>query len=128
MYNSDWYLNLTKPPLAPPDSIFTPVWAVLYFTMLCSLCLYFYTKNENKTNGYVFFAWQFVLNILWSPVFFLMKNMHLALVIVILMAIFTFLTIKEFCKTSKIAGLILIPYLIWILFAAYLNLGYIILN
>ena len=128
MFNSVWYLNLQKPALAPPDWIFMPVWLILYFTMLCALFIYFYKPAEEKTKGYICFALQLLLNIIWSPAFFLMKNMVLALIVVILMEIFTFLTIKEFYKASKLAGIILIPYLLWILFATYLNAGYLFLN
>ena len=129
MYNSLWYQNLNKPFLNPPSWVFPPVWLVLYTSIVISLLIYIFTKSENnKTNGYIYFSAQMILNIIWSPAFFYSKNIALALVIVVLMVIFTILTIKEFYKVSKISSLILIPYLLWILFATYLNTAYLILN
>ena len=128
MFKSVWYYNLTKPPLAPPDWIFPPVWSILYFSMLVALLLYLFKPTQNKKSGYIYFAVQLILNLLWAIVFFYLKNMFLALIVIILLDIFVILTIKSFYKVSKISSLILIPYLIWILFATYLNIGYLVLN
>ena len=128
MFKSVWYYNLTKPPLAPPDWIFPPVWSILYFSMLVALLLYLFKPAQNKKSGYIYFAVQLILNLLWTPVFFYLQNIVLALIVIILLDIFVILTIKSFYKVSKISGLILIPYLIWILFATYLNIGYLVLN
>ena len=128
MFKSVWYYNLTKPPLAPPDWIFPPVWSILYFSMLVALLLYLFKPTQNKKSGYIYFAVQLILNLLWTPAFFYLQNIILALIVIILLDIFVILTIKSFYKVSKISGLILIPYLIWILFATYLNIGYLILN
>ena len=128
MFKSVWYYNLTKPPLAPPDWIFPPVWSILYFSMLVALLLYLFKPAQNKKSGYIYFIAQLFLNLLWAPVFFYLKNMFLALIVIILLDIFVILTIKSFYKVSKISGLILIPHLIWILVVTYLNIGYLILN
>ena len=128
MFKSVWYYNLTKPPLAPPDWIFPPVWSTLYFSMLVALLLYLFKPSQNKKSGYIYFIAQLILNLLWTPTFFYLQNIVLALIVIILLDIFVILTIKSFYKVSKISGVILIPYLIWILFATYLNLGYLILK
>ena len=128
MFKSVWYYNLTKPPLAPPDWIFPPVWSILYFSMLVALLLYLFKPSQNKKSGYIYFIAQLILNLLWTPAFFYLQNIVLALIVIILLDIFVILTIKSFYKVSKISGLILIPYLIWILFATYLNIGYLVLN
>lgn len=128
MFTSSWYYNLLKPPLAPPDWIFPPVWSILYFSILVALLLYLFKPAQNKKSGYIYFIAQLFLNLLWAPVFFYLKNMFLALIVIILLDIFVILTIKSFYKVSKISGLILIPYLIWILSATYLNIGYLVLN
>ena len=128
MFKSVWYYNLTKPPLAPPDWIFPPVWSILYFSMLVALFLYLFKPAQNKKLGYIYFIAQLILNFLWTPTFFYLQNIVLALIVIILLDIFVILTIKSFYKVSKISGLILIPYLIWILFATYLNIGYLVLN
>lgn len=128
MYNSDWYNSLIKPFLSPPDGVFLPVWTVLYITILISFILYFINPNKNKKSGYIFFFVQFVLNLSWSFVFFKFKSISGGLIIIFLMGVFIFLTIKKFYSVSKVSGLILIPYFLWVLFAAYLNLGFLILN
>ncbi len=124
MINLDWYNSLIKPALTPPNWIFAPVWGIIYLSILVSLI--FYVKKRTfaaKIRGYVFFIIQMLLNILWIPAFFIFKSSETALVIIILLDIFVFMTIKEFHKVSKLSAYILIPYLIWILFATYLNAG-----
>ena len=128
MINEIWYTSLTKPPLAPNDSIFAPVWTVLYITIFIAFVIYFFKKHEHKSLGYIYFLIQLVLNFLWAPSFFYLKNIVLAFVVIIFLDIFVFLTMKKFYSISKVAGLILLPYFLWILFATYLNLGYLILN
>ena len=128
MFKSVWYYNLQKPLFAPPNWIFPPVWSILYFTMFMALLLYIAKPAQNKKSGYMYFAAQLTLNLLWTPVFFGLKNIVLALIIIILLDIFVVLTIKSFYNVSKLSGVILIPYLIWILFATYLNIGYLLLN
>ena len=124
----EWYQTLKSPAFAPPGQIFTPVWVLLYCMIFSSLLLFASSKRTGKTVGYVFFAVQMVLNLLWSPVFFLFRNIAAALVVVILLDVFVLLTIKEFYPKSKTAAFLLLPYFVWILFATYLNFGYLILN
>ena len=128
MYNSDWYNNLTKPAFAPNDALFTPVWAFLYTTIVFALILYISEPDMNKKSGYVYFGIQLFLNLIWSPVFFGLKNIALALVVIIMLDIFVFLTIKKFYSVSKISAIILIPYFLWVIYATYLNAGYLALN
>lgn len=128
MFKSAWYYNLVEPPFALPDWVFLPVWSVLYFTMLAAILLYIFKPAENKEIGYVYFILQLIFNLLWTPAFFYLQNIALALIIIIFLDIFVFLTIKKFYSVSKLSSLILIPYFIWILFATYLNMGYLILN
>lgn len=129
MYNSLWYDSLTKPVLSPPSYIFPPVWSVLYVTIFISLILFIINKTKtSKKYGYIYFSIQMILNLLWSPAFFIMHNIGLALFIVILLDMSVILTIKNFYKVSVISAYLLIPYLIWIIFATYLNISYLILN
>lgn len=128
MFKSDWYYSLIKPSFAPSDWIFRPVWIILYFTVFAALLLYVFKPAKNKRIGYVYFVLQLIFNLLWTPAFFYLQNIKLALFVIILLDIFVFFTIKKFYSISKLSGLILIPYFIWILFATYLNIGYLILN
>lgn len=128
MFTSVWYYNLIKPPFSPPDWIFPPVWSILYFIIFTALLLYIFKSAKNKKTGYAYFFLQLILNFLWTPSFFYLKNILLSVIIIILLDVCVILTIKSFYRISKISGLILIPYLIWILFATYLNIGYLVLN
>ena len=129
MYNSMWFNNLEKPLFNPPSEIFPPIWAFLYITIILSFLIFAATKsNYNKGKGFIFFTIQMILNFIWSPVFFSFQNINLALCIIILMLIFIIFTIVQFYKVSKISGIILIPYLLWVSFATYLNIAYAVLN
>ena len=129
MYNSFWFESLNKPFLNPPFWVFPVVWTILYLLIFISLIIFILTKTEHdKIRGYVYFFIQLCLNFAWSPAFFYFKNIGLALVIVLLLDIFVIFMIREFYKVSKISGLLNIPYILWILFATYLNIAYFILN
>ena len=129
MYNSIWFNNLNKPFLNPPSNVFAPVWIILYCLMAFSLTIFIIKKTDiNKTRGYIFFAIQLFFNLIWSPIFFMMQNIGFALFIIILLDIFTIMTAKEFYKVSKLSAILLFPYILWILFATYLNGAYFFLN
>lgn len=115
------YQDLNKPPLSPPGIIFPIVWTILYIIMGYS----FYKQNEqNKTIYYT----QLVVNGLWSIFFFVFKWYLFSFIWIILLIILVIIMIKEFYKLNKLSGLINIPYLIWLIFAAYLSFGIYILN
>ena len=128
MLNSIWYSNLIKPALTPPNWVFAPIWTILYILIFISLAVYINSYSKAKFFCYLFFTIQMLLNIIWMPVFFGQKSLLGGLITIILLDIFLCLTIYKFFKVSKIAGIILIPYFLWTIFATYLNLGYIILN
>ena len=125
----NWYETLNKPELTPPAWIFSPVWIVLYALIFLSLFLVIRSKTEiNKTNAIVLFLTQLLFNFLWTPTFFYWQNITMSFVIIILLLVFLMLTIIYFYKISKVSAILLIPYLIWICFAVYLNFGFMILN
>ena len=122
MQNMDWYHSLNQPLLSPPDWIFAPVWIFLYITILISLILFLRTGDlKNKLTPLTFWGLQLFFNLLWSPTFFINKNIKLALIICGLLFYFIYKTIKCFYKYSKLSAYLLIPYLFWVLFAFYLN-------
>lgn len=125
----NWYLSLNKPFLTPPSSIFAPVWIVLYTLILLSLILFLRDgyKKEKKI-PLLFFSVQMILNLIWSSVFFGMQNIFAALIVIVFMWIFILLTITAFFKHSRLASILLIPYLIWVSFAFYLNFGFYVMN
>ena len=87
-----------------------------------------FSKSDNKKIGYVCFFTQLILNFSWTPAFFIFKNIIVALIIIILLDIMIFFTIKEFAKVSRLSALFLVPYFLWVLFATYLNIGFLVLN
>lgn len=113
-----WYALLNKPNFSPPNWLFGPVWTILYTLIGISLYKIWIKKGDLKL-----FAFHLFLNAIWSPVFFGLKNLGLAFLIIVMMDISLVLIIKRFIKINKIAGFILIPYLIWISFASILNLS-----
>lgn len=115
------YNNLNKPPLSPPGIVFPIVWTILYIIMGYS----FYKQNEqNKTIYYT----QLIVNGLWSIIFFIFEWYLISTIWIILLIILVTIMIYKFYKENKIAGLINIPYLIWLFFALYLSFGVYLLN
>ena len=129
MQNITWFDSLNKPFLNPPEWIFTPVWIVLYIMIAASFFIFLRGGiTQEKRLPLTFFLIQLGLNFAWSPIFFGLKNILLAFIIIIFMYIFLLLTIFSFFKHSKVASILLIPYLLWISFAAYLNVSFLVLN
>lgn len=129
MYSSSWFDNLIKPVFQPPAWIFSPVWIIFYALLLVSVILYSLTiTDKNKQCGYVCFIVHMVFNLLWSPVFFLLHRIDIALLIIFIMLFSAVLTVIFFFRVSKLSGLILFPYILWLIFAAYLNYQILILN
>ncbi len=119
-----WYASLAKPSLNPPANIFSIVWPILYLLMGISLYLVWSKGNEKETNLTVRFFWRHLLfNALWSVSFFALQSPFLGLVNIIVLDILVVILIGKFYKIEKKAGYLLAPYLVWILFATYLNFG-----
>ena len=125
-----WYATLNKPSFNPPNWIFAPVWTLLYLSMGISAFL-IWEKGINKKEvriALLIFGSQLILNVLWSYLFFGLKSPSLAFVGIIVLWLAITATIYAFYKISKPAGLILIPYILWVTFAAFLNFSILILN
>lgn len=126
---STWYVFLQKPVLSPPNWIFGPVWTILYFMMGISFYMVWTKKTkQNKSRAISLFFAQLTFNALWSILFFGLKQPYLAFIGIIILWILIFLTIVSFSKISKSAAYLLIPYLLWVTFATYLNLSIWLLN
>lgn len=125
-----WYSTLTKPPGTPPNWLFGPVWSVLYALIGISLAIIWHRADDSATRSACFkvFMVQLVLNLAWTPVFFGAHQMAAALFIIVAMLFFIVLTILHFRKVSVSAAMLLVPYLIWVSYATYLNAGYLVLN
>lgn len=128
--NMDIYSKINRPPLSPPGIVFPIVWSILYTLMGISLYLV-WNKNDNSSQSniaYFWFAVQLFLNFIWSPIFFGAQQYLVAFIVLILLIASVVAMIISFYKISKPAALLQIPYLIWLIFAGYLNLAIYILN
>ena len=121
------YNSLEKTPLAPPSIVFPIVWTIIYIIMGIS---YGMLKNENLVDSktkWIYYI-QLLINALWSIIFFTLKARLFAFIWIILLDILVITMIIDFYKKKKVAGILQIPYLLWSLFATYLNLGVYLLN
>lgn len=118
----DFLDELNKPSFQPPAIVFKIVWPILYFLMFLSLYVFLNTEqNEMKSVGLWLFVIQLGLNIIWSPIFFYYRNISLALCVSVALTIVVGVMCYTFSKVSLVAGLLNIPYLIWLIFADCLN-------
>jgi len=126
----DWYFLLEKPPFNPPSWVFFPVWTALYTLMGISLYLVLEKglQNSEVKKGVLIFGIQLGLNSLWSFLFFGLKSPYYAFIEIIFLWLAILLTILQFRTISKTASYLLIPYIIWVSFAALLNYYLWILN
>ena len=121
------YESLKQPPLAPPSWLFPVAWTILYMLMGVSfeiLEVNDVIDSKAKTIYYI----QLGINALWSIIFFVLKARLLAFIWVLILDIAVIAFLVVFYKRNKTAGLLQIPYLLWVLFASYLNLGVYLLN
>ena len=132
------YDTLKRPLLSPPSIAFPIVWTIIYILMGISFGI---LKNQyinnlsilNNKEGKLLstrqlYYIQLAVNTLWSIIFFIFKWRLFAFIWILLLIILVILMIIDFYKKNKLAGLLQIPYLLWLIFAAYLNLGVYILN
>lgn len=126
---NNWYKGLNKPFFNPPNWIFGPVWTILFVLMGISLYLIWQAKSKKqKKKAYIVFAIQLILNILWSLIFFGMRSLGVALFEILMLWFAILFTIINFYRVSKIAALLLLPYILWVSLAAILNLAIFLLN
>jgi benzodiazapine receptor len=118
-----WYAALHKPLLNPPAWLFGPVWGALYLLMGISLWLVWQSGSKEKMRAFWLFGAQLVLNAVWSPLFFGAQSIGGALAVIILLWAAIVLTILLFRKISQAAAWLLVPYIVWVSFAIYLNVA-----
>lgn len=117
-----WYAELNKPSWNPPSWVFGPAWTLLYFLMATAAWLVWREggwKTQRLALG--LFLGQWVLNALWTPLFFGMHLMGLAFAEIVLLWIMIALTLGAFWKVKPAAGVLMLPYLAWVTFASTLN-------
>ena len=121
---SEWYYSvLRKPSWNPPDWLFPPAWTLLFLLMGIALSLVVEQWGEKKQiqGALVDFGVQLLLNLAWSASFFGLHSPLLALAVIVLLWLAIVVSIVKFMAVSPVAGYLLIPYLLWVSFASYLN-------
>ena len=130
--NMDLYENIVKPPLAPPSWLFPVAWTILYVLMgVGSAIIYTMRCQANpalRMSALRIYALNLIVNFFWSIIFFNFRAFLFAFIWIMLLWFIIILMILSFKKVNKTAAYIQIPYLLWVTFAAYLNLMIYILN
>ncbi|MCR9200040.1 MAG: tryptophan-rich sensory protein [Planctomycetaceae bacterium] len=120
----DWYRSLVRPPLTPPGWLFGPVWTILYIMIAVSGWLVWSRGSLGKVRALGIYAIQLVLNAGWSAIFFGLQRPGLAAMEIACLWVSIVATIVVFDRHSRPAAALLIPYLLWVSFASYLNVGF----
>jgi len=125
-----WYVFLQKPTFAPPNWVFAPVWTTLYLLMGISLYLVWKKGLDKKEikNSFNLFLIQLFFNSLWSVIFFGFRSILGGLIEIFVLLVLIVVIIKKFYKIEKLSSYLLIPYLLWGMFATFLNYQIVRLN
>jgi translocator protein len=127
--DNPWFAGLDKPALYPPPITFPIVWSALYALMGLALALIASARGaRGRGLAIAVFAVQLVLNLAWSPVFFMAHRITLALAIILALIVAVAVTIALAWRVRRLAGALLLPYLAWLCFASLLNLQLLQLN
>ncbi|GIM27674.1 tryptophan-rich sensory protein [Clostridium polyendosporum] len=117
------YNELVKPVFAPPSWVFEVIWPVLYILMSIAAYRIYQLKKQGVDvgNALKLYAVQLILNFIWPFIFFAKKLYGISFIEIVILWMFILLTFLKFLKLDKRAGLLLIPYILWVTFAAILN-------
>ncbi|WP_440911185.1 TspO/MBR family protein [Candidatus Pelagibacter sp.] len=126
-FKEPWYSTLIKPSFNPPDWVFGPVWTILYLMMTIAIWSYWHSKNKDMNTVYIYFI-HLVFNSAWSIVFFVYHNIFLALIILLILISLILVLIVRFRRVKKMSSYLMVPYLLWTIFALILNVSILILN
>lgn len=129
--NMDLYSEIIKPPLAPPSALFPIVWTALYILMGISAAIIYNEKDDSPDevkSALTVYGINLFLNFFWSIIFFNMRAFLLSFIWLVVLWIIILAMIIKFYKIKPIAGILQIPYLLWVTFAGYLNLAIFLLN
>ena len=122
-----WYSQLIKSNYNPPDWIFAPVWITLYFMMTIAIWLFWHSKNRDLNTIYIYFI-HIVFNTTWSIVFFGLHQIFAALFVLLVLIFLIITLILKFKRVNLISYYLMFPYLLWTLYALFLNINLLVLN
>lgn len=122
------YQVLRQPPLSPPGWLFPIVWTILFLLMGIAAYLVWVRDSTGRNGALLFYTLQLVFNFVWTLIFFNAQNYSLAFFWLLALWVLILITTIRFFKESKAAGWLMIPYLLWVAFAGYLNAGIWFLN
>jgi tryptophan-rich sensory protein len=127
MNSTDWYKSLNQSPLTPPSWVFPIAWTLLYALIIASGVVFLTARTAAavRSAGLFYYCAAWVLNISWSQIFFRFRRPGMSFAVILGMIAFIALNIRAFYPVSRLAAWLLVPYLAWVSFAAYLN-GYIV--
>ncbi len=124
-----WYSAANKPPWTPPNWVFGPVWTFLYTAMAVAAWLVWRRWGWQRARpALLLYAAQLVLNALWTPLFFGAEQLWLGLAVIVALDVVLALTVIAFFRLHRLAGALMVPYLLWALYATSLNAGVAALN
>lgn len=125
-----FYKELVKPPLSPPGWVFPLTWAVLYALMGISAYIIHTSdaEDDEKRSAFIIYGAQLAVNFFWTIAFFRLRSIGLSVGVILLLLILIAAMILRFRRVSKAAAYLNIPYLLWTIFAAYLDIGVLVLN
>ena len=128
-YGNPWFDALVKPDAMPPGWVFGAVWTFLYIWLGLAVAMIIHARGaEGRGQALAAFILQLLLNYAWSPVFFAMHQVETALTLIGAMIVIALAATALMAKVRKAAGLLMLPYLAWLCFAAYLNYQIVVLN
>ncbi|MBE6729339.1 MAG: tryptophan-rich sensory protein [Ruminococcaceae bacterium] len=129
MSGMEEFKALIKPPLSPPPILFPIVWSILFILMgIASYLVYTSEKSDKVSVALVFYAIQLIFNFFWSIIFFNGQAYLFAFIWLVVLWLLILITTILFYQISKPAGYLMVPYLIWVAFAGYLNFAIYLLN
>ena len=124
-----WFAGLAKPAEMPPAWLFPAAWTGCYILLGLALSVIVAARRAaGRGLAIALFGAQFALNLAWSPIFFAAHHVTLAFAVILLMILLTVITILAFARIRRNAALLMLPYLAWLCFAAWLNHGIDVLN
>jgi tryptophan-rich sensory protein len=121
-YGNDWFAAVQKPFFMPPGWTFGVVWPILYALLGVALAMILAEPpSDRRRTALILFFVQLALNFAWSPIFFAGHDITLAKWVIFVMAAIAAAAARQFLKLRRAAGLLMVPYLAWLVFAATLN-------